>query len=505
MSLMGVDVGTTGCKASVFSDSGELISQAYREYDIVSENPGWQELDSKELWEKVKAVISEAASKSKENPVTALSVSSFGEGMTPVSEDREILGDCILGLDSRGQEYVDIFESGLGAWEFYKINGNILGHTYSMPKVKWVQKHRPELFDKAYKFLLAHDFVCFMLGCEPTTSYSMANRTLLFDLTTKTWSEKLLNLAGIPEEKLPGVVSSGSIIGTVSDNIADELGLPKGVKVVAGGHDQCCNALGVGVIGAGAAVYGIGTFTCITPAYSSIPDLNKMLENGMNIEDHVVPGLYVSFLYNGTGGSVLKWFRDSLARLDKEQAEKDGVDVYDRLMKELPEEPTSLMVLPHFTVTGPPLFESETRGVISGLTLQTTRGEILKGLLEGVTYYFKEGIEYMMQAGISVDEYRATGGGSKSDVWLQLTADIMGKRVVRPRTTEAGMLGAGMLAGIGTGVYASVEEAVDACVSIERVFEPDGRRHEIYQERMALYRELYPTMKDFLTKLAAMR
>lgn len=505
MSLMGVDVGTTGCKASVFSDSGKLVSQAYREYDIVSQNPGWQELDSKELWEKVKTVISEAASKSKENPVSALSVSSFGEGMIPVSEDRKILANCILGLDNRGQEHVDLFEHGLGAEEFYRINGNILGHTYSMPKLKWIQEHRRELFDKTYKFLLGHDFVCFMLGCEPTTSYSMANRTLLFDLTTKKWSQRLLNLADIPEDKLPGLVPSGTVIGTVSNKIADDLGLPMGVKVVAGGHDQCCNALGVGVIGTGAAVYGIGTFTCITPAYSCIPDPSKMLHNGMNIEDHVVSGLYVSFLYNGTGGSVLKWFRDSLARLDKQQAEKDGVDVYDRLMKEVPTEPTNLMVLPHFTVTGPPLFESQTSGVISGLTLQTTRGEILKGLLEGVTYYFKEGVEYMMQAGISIDEYRATGGGSKSSEWLQLTADIMGKLVVRPSITEAGMLGASMLAGIGTGVFASIEEAVDRCVKIESAFEPDSRKHETYQERMALYRELYPTMEGYLSKLADVR
>lgn len=502
MSLMGIDIGTTGCKASAFSASGRLLAQAYREYDIVRAHPGWQEIDSVDLWSKVKAIVSEVAAQTATDPIEALSVSSFGEGMTPVSRDRRILGNCILGLDARGQEYADDFEAKVGREHLYEINGNLLGRDYSMPKLQWVRDHSPQLYKQADKFLLGADFVCFMMGSDPVTDYSLANRTLLFDITSKRWSSELLGAAGLDAEKLPELAPAGTVIGTVSEAVAVELGLRPSVKIVAGGHDQCCNALGAGIAGMGSAVYGIGTFTCITPVYASVSDPRKMMDNGVNIEDHVVPGLYVSFLYNSTGGSVVKWFRDTMAQLDRTRAIEEGADIYDILMNEMPEGPTALMVLPHFAPTGPPAFIKETSGVIAGLSLETTRGEILKGLLEGVTYYFKEGIEYVERAGICIDEFRPTGGGAKSPAWLQLTADILGKPLAKPDVTEAGTVGAAILAGAGSGVYASVDEGIQQFVGVERVFEPDPERHRIYQERMDLYRRFYPSLSEFLRDLA---
>jgi len=274
--------------------------------------------------------------------------------------------------------------------------------------------------------------------------------------------------------------------------MAEALGLSPDVTIVIGAHDQCANAVGAGVLKPGMAVYGLGTFTCITPTYGAIPPAGQMIASRLNVEHHALPGLYVSFLYNLSGGALLKWFRDTFAPLEKAAALAAGEDVYDVLLAEMPAQPTDLLVLPHFAPTGPPYYDDDARGLIAGLTLETTRGEFIKGLLEGVTYYFRDGLERMAEAGITIDEYRATGGGARSDAWLQIKADILNRPLVRVRITEAGALGAAVLAGIGAGVYTSAEEAITTLVKIDRVFEPDPDRVRAYDERFAKYHLLYP-------------
>ncbi len=334
-----------------------------------------------------------------------------------------------------------------------------------------------------------------MLGCESFTSYSHANRTLLFDIHKEDWSDKLLALTGIDREKLPRCLPGGAIAGTVSDTIADELGLARGVQIVVGGHDQCCNALGAGVAQAGSAVDGIGTFECITPVYDHIPEADQMLKYGLNVEHHVLPGLYVSFLFN-QGGSLVRWFRNAFA-----QDVRDAENIYDLLTSEMPAEPTRLFVLPYFETTGSPEYVSNASGVIVGLKTNTTRGEILKAILECVTFYFMESIEAIKNLGIDTSEFVATGGGAKSDAWLQIKADIFGVPFVRPSMTECGLLGTAILAGVATGVFRTPEEGIKRFVQRERVFMPDKGRHAIYRERLAKYQELFPLMRSYLASL----
>jgi xylulokinase len=226
-----------------------------------------------------------------------------------------------------------------------------------------------------------------------------------------------------------------------------------------------------------------------------------MLGSGLNVEQHVVPGQFVSFLYNLSGGALLRWARDVLAAREKVEAAGRGVDIYDQLLAEMPEDPTGLMVLPHFAPCGPPTFEAETSGAILGLKLETSRGELVKGLLEGVTYYFKEGLDGVSQAGLPIHEFRATGGGSKSDRWLQLTADILGQPIARVGVTECGVVGAAMLAGVTAGVLPSALEAAAHWVKVTRSFEPRPRVQAAYQERMAHFKALVPLLKDTLRLL----
>jgi len=497
--LLGVDVGTTGCKAGVFSEEGRLLSLAYAEYDVKHPKPGWAELNSHEVWASVKRTIAQAVSTSSVS-VTALAVSSLGEALVPVSAEREVLGPSILNFDTRGEEYLAELSEALPDTRLYQINGNSLGNHYSLTKLLWLKDHEPTLYERADKFLPWGSFVGYMLGAEPVVDLSLANRTLLLDLDRQDWSDEVLSLAGIGRDKLPRVVPSGTPIGRISSSLAKELGLPKKAVIVSGAHDQCANAVGCGVLDEGRAMYGMGTYLCITPVFRERKETHLMMERGLSTEHHVLPDRFVTFLYNH-GGSLVKWFRDTFAKEEHRRAQIVGRDIYEELFLELPKGPSGLLVLPHFATTGPPEFVGDSSGVIMGLRLDTSRGAILKAILEGATFYLRECLEALAPTGIRVEELRAVGGGSKSDYWVQLSADIFGLPLVRPEITEAGVLGAAILAGVGCGTFDSVEEGVAAMVRLERLFEPDSRQASAYEPWFARYREMWPLMRDFLRRL----
>ena len=497
MSLLGIDLGTTGCKAGVFDLAGHCLAEAYREYDMLHPQPGWAELDSVQVWQRTREIISEVAARSGADPVTALSVSAFGEAFVPVSRNRDILGTSILCVDDRGKEHTDRLLCEFGEERFYRINPNLLGPNFALPKLLWMREHRTGVFERADYFLLWSDFVAFMLGCEPVTNNSHANRTLLFDLDRNDWSDELLAWSGISRARLGRVVCGGEVIGTVSNAMAMELGLPANVQVVAGGHDQCCNALGCGAIQAGSTVCGMGSFECLTPVYRKPDDPLRLLHERLNIEHHVLPDLYLSFLYNQSG-LLVKWFRDTFAAADSVE---EGGNLYDRLTAEMPADPTRLLVLPHFDPPPWPRYISDTSGMIVGLKTDTTRGEILKAIMESTTLYFVDSIDALKQVGARTESFTASGGGAKSDAWLQIKADIFGVPFIRPRITEGGLLGAAMLAGIATGVLGSAEEAADVFVQQDRVFEPDTIRHAAYLEQHDVYRQLFDTNRELLRRL----
>jgi xylulokinase len=501
MSLLGIDVGTTGCKIAVFSTDGRLLASAYAEYDNQRPQPGWAELDAVAVWEQVRRMIRQVAASSASDPVKALAVSSLGEATVPVTADRQVLGPSILNFDVRGEEYLEGLRHTLPDERLYHINGNTLGNHYGLTKLKWIQEHQPNLYERADKFLLWSSFVSFMLGAEPVVDYSLANRTLLFDVDRGAWSDELLALAGLEREKLPATAPSGTVVGTVSAHVARDLGLPPDVALVTGAHDQCANAVGCGVIAEGHAVYGMGTFICITPVFSQRRDPAIMIERGLNTEHHAVPGRYVSFIYN-QGGSLVKWFRDTFAAAERRQAQESGRDVYADLIAEIPTGPSSVVVLPHFTTTGPPAFISDSCGVIAGLRLETSRGDVLKGILEGTTFYLKECVEALAPTGIEIADFRAVGGGSKSDAWIQVCADVLGRPFVRPQVTEAGALGAAIIAGVGGGAFPSYESGVEAMVRLEHTFEPNPQQQELYERRFETYTRLWPLLKDYLPTLA---
>jgi len=498
MSLLGIDVGTTGCKSAAFREDGTPVATAYAEYALQMPQPGWAVLDAADVWSKVQATIGEVAAQTKDDPIQALAVSSLGEATVPVTNDRSILGPSILNFDVRGEQYLPRLAERFSPETLYSITGNTLGNHYGLTKLMWLQEHEPVLFDRARCFLPWASFVSFMLGAEPVVDYSLANRLLCFDIEQRDWSAEILHCADLDADKLPDLAATGTVVGTVAGDVADRLGLGRGVAIVAGCHDQCANAVGCGAIAEGSAAAGMGTYFCITPISGQRRSPQKMMRWGLNTEHHAVPGTYVSFIYN-QGGALLRWFRDTFARREYEEAQCAGRDIYADLIAEVSDVPSDVLVLPHFVATGPPSFITNSSGVFTGLRLDTSRAEILKGILEGVVFYLRECVDALPETGIEVDAFHAAGGGSRSDTWLQICADIMGRPFTRMAQAEAGILGAAIIAGVGQKTFAAYDEAVATMVQSGHTFTPVPDRQRTYEDSYRHYRQLWPTMRGALS------
>jgi xylulokinase len=492
MSLLGIDVGTTGCKAASFSENGACLSLAYEEYDVLRPAAGRAELDPREVWKRIVRVVRTAANETKRDAISALSVSSLGEAVVPVGSGREILGPSLLNFDARGEEYLEELGGKLPPVELYRVNGNTLANWYSLPKLLWIRDHERELYRKTYKFLHWGSFVSTMLGAEPAIDYSLANRSLLFDMERLSWSTFIAEKAGFDIGKMPPAVAAGTVIGTLSRQAAEETGLPAGIPIVAGGHDQCCNAVGAGVVDGGKAMCGMGTYLAIVPVYTRRPEAAGMIARGLNTEHHAAPGCYVSFLYNH-GGSMVKWFRDTFAAADRKKE-----DVYDVLFSEMPSGPGKLFAVPRFAPMGPPDYRADAAGTLTGMTLETTRGDILRAIVEATAFHARELVESIESMGVHIDEMRAVGGGSKSLAWVKTMADVLGKPIVRLRLSEAGCLGAAIIAGVGSGAFAGFAEGVSAMVAPGDTVEPSAGIGRAYTERYAKYRQLWPALRGTL-------
>lgn len=494
MSLLGIDVGTTGCKAVAFADDGRILGGAYREYDIRIGKPGEAELLVSEIWTHVQDSIKDAVKHTGGDRVVALSVSSLGEATVPVTKDRKIVGPSLLMTDLRGQEHLDSISAQISSIDLYRINGNLPGNHYSLTKLLWLKSAMPEAYDRTDFFLHWASFIAFMLGAEPFVDYSLANRSMLFDLENKAWSKKLIDIAGIDGSKLPSLVQSGTKVGFVPDHISTRLGLPRNVTIVAGAHDQCANAVGCGVIDEQQAMYGMGTYLCLAPVFRTRPPIEDMMQIGLNTEHHAVPDRYVSFIYN-QGGSLVKWFRDTFA-LQERKSITDS-DVYARLTAEMPDEPGDILVLPCFSSTGPPDFRINSSGSISGLKLTTKRGEILRGILEGMTFYINACMDAVPAIRSDISSCRPVGGGSKSDTWIQISSDILGVPFEKTAVHEAGALGAAIIAGSGCGLFSSLKEGVESMVNVEKIFTPCHELTGHYARRYDRYLALSEANREF--------
>jgi len=494
---MGLDIGTTGTKASIFSDRGRLIASAYREYPLLHPRPGWIELDAEEVWRNVCEAVAAASAAAAKDPVQALAIATLGEAAVPVGEGGAVLGNSILGFDNRAAALFDEWIAEQDRAEIMRITGQPPSQMFTIVKLMWLRRNEPDLYGRIRRHLTFGDFVHLKMGLEPRVDYSMAARTMAFDIHEKRYSEGVCRSAGVSPELFSEPVPTGHVVGELGKAAAEKLNLPPGCLVCAGAHDQPAGALGSGVTAPGAAMNATGTVECFAVAMDR-PVVNEtMLNNNLACYPHAAPDLYVSLAFNFTGGSLFRWARDSFGGAEQQEADRRGVDVYQVLIEQMPAEPTDLLVVPHFTMTGTPYMDPNPVGAFVGLTLGTSRGMFLRAILEGISYEMKLNLEILDRAGVQVREFRAIGGGAKSDFWLQLKADVYNRPVVRLQVAEAASLGMAIAAGVAAGVYGSAQEAAGELVAEQETFTPDPARAAYYDRMLPRYKELRPALKSW--------
>ncbi len=501
MSLVGIDIGSTGTKAVLFNADGEVLGQAYREYPEQHPGPGRFELDPGQVWEAFIAVVSEVAAHSGGDSVQALCISAQGEAFVPIDEHGSFLYGSILSYDGRAQEQVEELAGAVGERRIFEITGMPIHPSFTLPKLMWLRDNEPEVYANTYKYLLWPDVICFKLGLPPLLDWSLAGRTMAFDVVGREWSETMLEAAGITSELLPAPIRPGEVVGHLPRRAAEQLGLSTDCLVVAGGHDQPMNALGAGIIAEGLAVDGMGTVECVTVAFDEPVLSEAMLRHGYCCYPHVAGDMYATLAFNYSSGSLLRWFRDNFAEADRQRAEDQGRDVYEIILEGLPDEPTGLLVVPYFVGSGTPYMDAHAKGAMLGLTLDTDRKTFIKALIEGLCLDLRMNLESLAEAGVQVTRLRATGGGSKSRYWLQLKADITGCEVVTINVIEGGCQAGAILGGVAAGVYKSVPEAVEQLVREQTVYEPDVQVHESYAHYFQLYKQLWPRVRDIAHQL----
>ncbi len=501
MSYLGLDVGTTGCKACVFDADGNLLATAYREYPLLTPEPGAAEIDSAGVCEGCVEVIREAAAACGDDPVRGIGISSQGEAFTPVSADGRILANGMVSSDARAAPIVDAASREFGRQRLYEITGHTPHPMFTLFKLLWLRENRPEVWRNAAKFYCFEELIQWRLGLEPAISWPLAGRTMLFDVHEHAWNADILAEVGLEPTHLAPPVPSGTVVGTIPSSIATELGLPEGVQVVAGGHDQPCGALGAGAVEPGLAMYATGTVECICPAFDRPILEESFFRNNLCTYDYTVNGMYTTVAFSLTGGNLLQWFRDQWGQAEVERAERGGGSAYGLLLEQMPSEPTDLLVLPYFTPSGTPYFDAQTPGAILGLRLGTTRGEVLRALLEGIAMEMRLNVEILQDAGLGVREFRAIGGGAKNPALTQLKADVLGRPITTLAVTEAGCLGVAMLA-CAADTRAPLAELVENWVTPQSLVEPDAKRAEFYGGRFQAYKDLYPAMQEYWSRIA---
>ncbi len=495
MLLLGLDIGTTGCKALVFDADGGVLGHGFREYGVVCDAPAKAEQDAELVWALTQEAVREAVARSGGgNGVRALSVSAQGDAIIPIDRDFKALHPAILGMDYRSAAQARRCEERFGAFELFQRTGMRPHPINSLTKVLLLRELAPTVFQRAWKVVTYADFILGRLGADAVIDHTMASRTMAFDLATNTWPADLHAALDLDPALWSRPVPSGEIVGTLRPALAAELGLSPEVALVAGGHDQPCAALGAGGVREGIGVVSTGTAEVLATAFAR-PALSRAMFNGFYpCYRHAKAGMFFTFALNHTAGILLRWWRDQFAAAEVADAAARGLDPYALMDERMPGGPSPVMVVPHFHGSGTPTCDLDAKGALVGLTLATTRHDVAKAILEGLCFELRINLDTMESAGIRVQEIAAVGGGAQSALWLQLKADILGRPIRTLRCREAACLGAALLAGTAVGQYASLDQAVQQTVRFDREFTPRPDVAARYAERFVRYRQIHPAL-----------
>ena len=492
MSLyIGVDLGTSAVKLLLVDSDGNIKNSVTREYPLILPQPGWSEQEPAEWLSAVKAGIRELIRGYNGGDVAGIGCGGQMHGLVVLDENDEVIRPAILWNDGRTSEETAWLNEEIGKNRLSELTANIAFAGFTAPKLLWMKKNEPENFSRISKIMLPKDYINYMLTGVHSCDYSDASGMLLLDVRNKCWSQEMMDICGISEKQMPSLYESYEVTGTVRPEIADELGISADTKVVAGAGDNAAAAVGTGTVGDGACNISLGTSgTIFISADKFSVDPNNALHSFAHAN-----GKYHLMGCMLSAASCNKWLCDEiLGTKDYTAEQKDITD--DKLGR------NNVFFLPYLMGERSPINDTDARGTFTGLTMGTTRSDIVQAVLEGVAFAIRDSFEVAKSLGLNITRSRICGGGARSPLWQKMMANILNISLDIPKTEEGPGYGGAMLAMVGCGRYATVEECAEDLLSVRATVEPDpeiAARYEVQYRKFSL---IYPALKKVFSKLA---
>lgn len=491
--IVGIDVGTTGTKTVIFDLQGRVVSKAYREYGCIYPKPGWVEQDAYMIKEATLDTCKEAISKA---GINKNDIVSFG-----LSTQRA----CALFLDetgypmkmfswqdARAEEESAYISTLVSDDEFYRVNGVPNNPAWIVPKIMWVKRHEPKIWGKTKKVVQLHDYILKEMGaadyyCDETD----AGFFCIWDCDHFRWKQEYIDLFGIDMDMISKVLPTGTRVGEITADISQRTGLPEKLPITVGLGDQTGASIGAGVVSPGRFSISMGTGgMCL--GFLDKPYRDQ--KGSFMIVSHAIHGCWELEGWQKGSAGIYRWFRDEIAALEKQQAEQQGINVYEvlnEMIASVPAGAKGLITMPYFATAGTPRWNENARGTIMGLSYYHDKACIARSIIEGITLEYKDMLTCLKSSGIRVDKACIIGGPTKSELWNQMQADVYGIPVQKPVFEDASVMGAAIAGAFSAGIYGSIAEAADDLVKIQKTYEPNPAIVPIYEELYDIYTRIY--------------
>lgn len=491
--LMGLDISTTGAKALIIDEKGNVIAVANTAQPISQPQPLWSEQDPSDWWEGIVSSIRNALSQANltGDDISAIGLTGQMHGLVLLDENGEVLRPSILWNDQRTQAQCDYMTETIGFSRLIELTGNRALTGFTAPKILWVRDNEPHIYAKVKQILLPKDYIRYKLTGTYAMDLAGASGTSLLNVAQRSWSQEVLDALDIPLGWLPPVHEGTQITSTISSAGADATGLKAGTSVVGGGGDQAAGAIGMGCVTPDKIGVSVGTSGVV---FAPLSQYAYEPDGRLHAFCHAVPDTWHFMGVMLSAAGSLQWYKDTLA---------PDID-FDSLLAEaevVPAGSEGLFFMPYLTGERTPHPDPLARGAFIGLTTRHTRGHMTRAVLEGVAFGLKDSFTLIDNVGLPENfEVRISGGGAKSPVWQQIIADVFGAPLVNVNTTEGGAFGAAILATIEANLYDDVAAACETMIQTENKVDVGGNQ-SIYEERYAIYQDLYPILKDTFTRL----
>ncbi|MCR4818135.1 MAG: xylulokinase [Fretibacterium sp.] len=489
MNVIGIDLGTSAVKLLLVDEKGSILNSVSKEYPLLLPHPGWSEQNPEDWWAAVKAGIRELMSGFDAESVAAIGCAGQMHGLVALDGNGTVIRPAILWNDGRTAEETDWLNNEIGRDRLSALTANIAFAGFTAPKLLWMRKHEPEAFARIAKIMLPKDYINWRLTGVHCCDYSDASGMLLLNVKERRWSEEMLEICGVSEGQMPGLYESWEPVGTLRPEVARELGLPESVRVVAGAGDNAAAAVGTGTVTNGACNLSLGTSGTI---FITSDTFGVDPHNALHSFAHA-NGKYHLMGCMLSAASCNKWFCDEILRTEDYAAEQAFI-TKERLGA------NDVFFLPYLMGERSPINDTDARGAFIGLSMSTSRADMVQAVLEGVAFAIRDSFEVAKSLGLDIRRSTLCGGGARSSLWQNIFANVLNIALDIPQTEEGPGYGGAMLAMVGCGTIESVE-ACRTLVRVKKTVEPDAELAARYEAQYRKFRQLYPALKGVFPKL----